>query len=124
MDDGSRTGLASVSWGAGAAPGYVKEQSERIRDLGGTTQQTLPKELGDGFSTYIDYRDKTAAIAAPFFAVAVFSCGSLKPWLNFDLAKRQPGGSAHDDLAELMRGAQKRFGVVHGCSPGPLPGRR
>ncbi len=44
----------------------------------------------------------------------------MKPWLSIGLSRVQDGRDYREDLTALMRVAEKRFGVLHGCEPGPL----
>ena len=44
----------------------------------------------------------------------------MEPWLSLDVSKVQDGRDYQEDLTALMRIAEKRFGVLHECEPGPV----
>jgi hypothetical protein len=74
----------------------------------------LPNELGYGFTVYAPgYVDDR-----PYIVSAAFRCGNQQPSIGIDMATVSRGRDYVADLTELMRIAQKRFGVVHKCTPG------
>jgi hypothetical protein len=82
-----------------------------------TKPTPLPAELGEGFATYAG-NDMLGD--RPYFVISRFSCGKKKPWIGIDLAVVTKGRDAIEDLTDLMRIAQKRYGKLHRCTPGPV----
>ncbi|NBF00211.1 hypothetical protein FE391_43110 [Nonomuraea sp. KC401] len=76
----------------------------------------LPAELGEGFAVHAG-NDMLGG--RPYFVISRFSCGGETLWIGIDLKKVAKGRDAIKDLTELMRVAQRRYGVLHECDPGP-----
>ncbi|TDE30704.1 hypothetical protein E1295_40945 [Nonomuraea mesophila] len=76
----------------------------------------LPEDLGEGFAVYAG-NDMLGG--RPYYVISRFSCGDTDPWIRIDLKKVAEGRDAIKDLTELMRVAQRRYGVLHKCDPGP-----
>jgi hypothetical protein len=79
--------------------------------------QPLPTELGTGYSAY---SPRTAKL--PYAAEALFRCGAHEPWIFLALRSIAPGRNATEDLIGLMRIAERRFGVLHHCTPAAASG--
>ena len=75
----------------------------------------LPAELGDGMAVYL-----TSGLLAtqPYRASAKFRCGSTDRMIDIYLSQISKGRDAIKDLINLMRIAQKRYGVLYNCTPG------
>lgn len=112
--DGSQSGPMGLDWENSNGRVQVDSQAKKHP---GYKQTLLPTDLGYGFVVYfpkyVDYR--------PYSVISTFQCGSLQPWLGIDLILVSPGRDYVRDLTDLMRIAQKRFGVLHKCTPGPVP---
>ncbi|MFC5829413.1 hypothetical protein [Nonomuraea insulae] len=82
-----------------------------------TDQIPLPSEIGDGFAAHAD---NDMLSGRPYYVISRFTCGKKKPWIRIDLETVVKGRDAIKDLTDLMRIAQKRYGHLHNCSPGPV----
>jgi hypothetical protein len=101
-----------VSWARNGIE-IVQRQEERYRRFGLTS---LHRELGTGFS--VNAPDPMGG--RPYYVIATFRCGDISPWLSIDLARVAYGRNATQDLSDLMRIAESRFGELHGCMAKPL----
>ncbi|WP_344458422.1 hypothetical protein [Actinocorallia aurantiaca] len=79
----------------------------------------LEESLGYGFTVYAPSHPGDR----PYYAISTFRCGQHEPWLRIDISKVQDGRDYQEDLTALMRIAEKRFGVLHECEPGPVKDR-
>jgi hypothetical protein len=135
---GSPAGLRELTNNAGDWFGGCTLQDHSVRDVLGLAWQnrngtktvskksaeyknfrpvSLPLELGNGFFIdnpvpYDDFR--------PFYAISEFGCGRANPWIRIDLLEVAAGRDYGRDLTELIRAAERRFGALHGCTPGEL----
>ncbi|MBO2450500.1 hypothetical protein J4573_25585 [Actinomadura barringtoniae] len=75
----------------------------------------IPKELGRGLA---GVAQTAGGNPRPNFVVALFKCGKRKTLISIDFAPVVRGRDAVQDMVEFMRIAERRFGVVHGCTPG------
>lgn len=78
------------------------------------TTHPLPAELGKGLAVVIP---TAGGVARPNYVIAVFTCGKKKPWMSIDFAPVVRGRDAVQDMVAFMRIAERRFGVLHGCTP-------
>ena len=76
---------------------------------------TLPTELGDGWAAYLP---NSPFARQPYRVVAKFPCDGREHLLTLYLAQVAKGRDAIADLTDLMRIAQKRYGVLYNCTPG------
>ena len=76
----------------------------------------LASNLGRGFT--VNAPDPMGG--RPFYVIAAFRCGRITPWLSIDLSHVAAGRNATQDLSDLMRIAETRFGALHQCTPKPL----
>ncbi|MDR8410382.1 hypothetical protein MTP10_16760 [Nonomuraea sp. 3-1Str] len=75
----------------------------------------LPAELGDGMAAYLP--DPPVG-DPPYQVSAKFRCGGEDRLIDILLPQVAKGRDAIKDMTELMRIAQKRYGVLHHCTPG------
>lgn len=76
----------------------------------------LPAELGDGLAAYLP---NTPFADQPYRVSAKFPCGDQDRMIDIYLARVAKGRDAIKDLIALMRIAQKRYGELYDCTPGP-----
>lgn len=110
--NGRPTSPLGLNWSTGNGAKTV-HRMKNLYDLRfGPTK--LPAVLGRGFTV------KTTAAEGerPYYVIATFQCGSIRPWLSIDILQISPGRDATKDLVDLMRLAQQRFGKLHRCVPG------
>ncbi|MFI6790421.1 hypothetical protein ACIBG4_24150 [Nonomuraea sp. NPDC050383] len=75
----------------------------------------LPADLGDGLAAYVP---AFPFEAQPYRVSAKFPCGGIDRIIDIYLARVAKGRDAIKDLTDLMRIAQKRYGVLYHCTPG------
>ncbi|MGW0806714.1 hypothetical protein [Nonomuraea sp. NPDC002799] len=75
----------------------------------------VPTDLGDGLAAYLP--DSPFA-NQPYRIVAKFSCDGREQLITIYLTQVTEGRDAIEDMIELMRIAQKRYGEVYDCTPG------
>jgi hypothetical protein len=56
----------------------------------------------------------------PYYAIATFKCDQVQPWLRIDLRQVSAGRDFVQDMTALIRIAEHRFGILHGCRSGSL----
>ena len=105
-----------VNWSLREGLEVVNRQSAKFH---GHELGRLPDGLGHGFLV----NAPSYAGDRPYYVIAHFRCGEMEPWLSLDISKVQDGRDYQEDLTALMRIAEKRFGVLHECEPGPVKDR-
>lgn len=104
--------LMGVSWAENGLE--VIQRQEKF--YGEFNPLPLASNLGRGFT--VNAPDPMGG--RPFYVIAAFRCGRITPWLSIDLSHVAAGRNATQDLSDLMRIAETRFGALHQCTPKPL----
>ncbi|MBB6344503.1 hypothetical protein ACWGH8_15645 [Nonomuraea muscovyensis] len=76
----------------------------------------LPTELGEGMAAHLS--DPPSG-DQPYQVSAKFQCGGKERLIDIFLPQVAMGRDAIKDLIALMRIAQKRYGELYDCTPGP-----
>ncbi|GGQ00642.1 hypothetical protein [Streptosporangium pseudovulgare] len=112
-------GLLEVVWireTAGSSPEYLDDlMDDRRKVFTRHGAMKLSSDLGEGYAVYFPegpFSDR------PYQVTARFSCGGKDRIIDLALAKVSKGRDGIKDMVELMRIAQKRYGLLHGCTPG------
>ncbi|MGP3910266.1 hypothetical protein [Nonomuraea sp. 10N515B] len=92
---------------------FLMEDRRRLYSRHGGV--TLPAQLGDGLAAYLP---NTPIAEQPYRVSAKFRCGSKDRMIDIYLAQVAKGRDAIQDMTELMRIAQKRYGDLYDCTPG------
>ncbi|TDC81584.1 hypothetical protein [Actinomadura sp. 7K507] len=102
---------------------YLKgEKSLRIhqKKWANKSHGRIPSGLGRGFAAY-ERSDRLDVLPNEVFAL--FRCGGKRPWISIEfLSVSREGDVKRDrrqDMFDLMRIAQKRFGEIRECTPRP-----
>ena len=111
--DSGPAGPLGLRWSRSGGREVVDRQRKKYVEYG---PERLPRELGNGFLVHAP----SHADDRPYYVVSTFRCGRHDPWLRIDVGEIQEERSYREDLVALMRIAEERFGVLHGCEPGPL----
>jgi hypothetical protein len=74
----------------------------------------LPAELGNGFGSLPRAIPQNAQ---PYYVISSFTCGTANPRITLEISSITPGRNAANDLIEMMRVAQKRYGRLFSCAP-------
>ena len=74
----------------------------------------LPAELGNGFGSLPRPIPQNTQ---PYYVISSFTCGGANPRITLEISAITPGRNATDDLIEMMRVAQKRYGRLFSCAP-------
>lgn len=106
------TAPLGVSWAENGTE-VIQRQEQQYNQFAPTP---VPSALGRGFS--VNAPDPMAG--RPYYVIAAFRCGHISPWIRIDLSQVVSGRNATQDLADLMRIAESRFGELHHCTPKPL----
>jgi hypothetical protein len=112
VKDDERYGPLGVTWDLEHGRELI---AASLRQVAADHPQRLPAQFGTG---YVSYSPGTSRL--PYEAGSLFRCGSREPWIYLALRRVSPGRNATNDLTDLMRIAQRRFGKIHGCTPGPV----
>jgi hypothetical protein len=88
----------------------------KAKDYGQYRVNWLPRSLGHGF--VVETEDLTSD--RPYYAIATFKCDQVRPWLRIDLRQVSAGRDFVQDMTALIRIAEHRFGILHGCRSGSL----
>jgi len=75
----------------------------------------LPANLGEGMAAYLP---DGISEEQPYRVSARFRCGGKDRMIDIYLSQVVKGRDAIKDLIDLMRIAQKRYGVLYNCTPG------
>ncbi|MFG1686102.1 hypothetical protein ACGFNP_38480 [Nonomuraea sp. NPDC049269] len=75
----------------------------------------LPTDLGDGMTAYLT---NSPLADQPYRTSAKFLCGGKARMIDIFLAKVAKGRDAIQDMTDLMRIAQNRYGHLYNCTPG------
>jgi hypothetical protein len=110
--DSEKYGPLVVEWNT---TGGSNEIASRMKDVAAERPARLPPQLGTGFVA-----SASTAYELPLLAAATFGCGSPDAWIDIFLRRTAPGRDVVADLTGLMRVAQRRFGVIHRCTPRPV----
>jgi hypothetical protein len=110
VKDGARYGPLAVQWDV---EGGRNEIADWMKDVASDHPARLPAELGSGFTVV----SRTAA-RLPYFTASAFACGPHDAWIEIFVRAISPGRNPTQDLIDLMRIAQRRFGRLHRCVPG------
>lgn len=109
-----------VRWmqeGAGVPRGqldFVLDDRRKVYSRHGGV--TLPADLGDGLAAHLP---NSPFATQPYRVVAKFRCNDKEQLMTIYLARVAKGRDAIKDLIALMRIAQKRYGELYDCTPGP-----
>jgi len=112
--DKERYGPLIVQWDV---TGGRAEIAEWMKDVASEHPAALPAQLGTGFIGYSLRESKL-----PYFTASTFGCGTRDPWIEIFVRGFSQGRDTTKDLTDLMRFAQRRFGALHHCTPGPHVG--
>lgn len=74
----------------------------------------LPPDLGDGLAVHLT---NSPLAGQPYRVSAKFRCGGRDRMIDIYLAQVAEGRDGINDLIELMRIAQKRYGQIYNCTP-------
>lgn len=108
---GQKEASLGIQWAYTDGERVIRRQQEQFSD---SVIHPLPPGLGRGFAS------TSAARPRVNYVIALFRCGEKRPWLRIDFAPVVRGRDAVRDMTDLMRIAERRFGVLHKCRPGPL----
>lgn len=112
--DEERYGALGVQWDVS---GGRAEIAQWTKDVASEHPAALPAQLGTGFTVYTLSESKL-----PYFTASTFGCGTRDPWIEIFVRGFSQGRDTTKDLTDLMRFAQRRFGALHHCTPGPHVG--
>jgi hypothetical protein len=110
--DKERYGPLVVQWNK---TGGRDEIARWMKDVASDQPSRLPPQLGTGFNVY-----SQSVSRLPYFTASTFECGAHDAWIEIFLRRISSGRNPTKDLTDLMRIAQRRFGKIHGCTPGPV----
>lgn len=102
-----------IEWSFQEGAKILQRQQQAFPDR---PRRTLPTELGKGFAVVLARPHESRR---PNYVIALFGCGKKQPWLRIDFAPVSIGRDALQDMADIMRIAQRRFGELHNCMPRP-----
>jgi hypothetical protein len=106
--------VLALGWGSRSAAQHVDKQAKSYAHAQLKTVK-LPSALGMGFTV----EDGRYEELPPYNVIAMFRCGLSQPWLSIGVRQISAGRDWRRDLVDLMRIAERRFGVLHGCTPKP-----
>ncbi|MGV9595105.1 hypothetical protein ACWDR1_00405 [Streptosporangium sandarakinum] len=112
-------GLLEVVWiqeTSGSSREYLDDlMDDRRKVFTRHGAMKLSSDLGEGYAVYFPegpFSDR------PYQVTARFPCGGKGRIVDLALAKVAKGRDGIKDMVELMRIAQKRYGLLHRCTPG------
>ncbi|MGH3380068.1 MAG: hypothetical protein ACRDP6_35590, partial [Actinoallomurus sp.] len=105
VKDKETYGLLGVQWDV---TGGRAEIAEWTKDLASDHPTALPAQLGTGFIVYSLKESKL-----PYFTASTFGCGTREPFIEIFVRGFSQGRNTTEDLTDLMRFAQRRFGALH-----------
>lgn len=108
---GQNEASLGIQWAYTDGDRVVRRQQKQYAD---NVLHSLPPDLGRGFAS------TSAARPRINYVIALFRCREKRPWLRIDFVAVVRGRDAVRDMTDLMRIAERRFGVLHKCRPGPL----
>jgi hypothetical protein len=109
VKDEQRYGPLAVQWDV---TGGRNEIGQWAKNVAADHPARLPATLGSGFTVY-----SPSTSRLPYFTAAAFACGSRDAWIEIFIRGVSSGRDAAADLVGLMRVAQRRFEVLHHCTP-------
>jgi hypothetical protein len=101
----------AIEWAWGNGRKHLRQLQESFSD---DPHRDLPKELGEGIAVIWAKPDESRK---PNSVFAIFQCDDRRLWMSIYFAAVVRGRDALQDMVDLMRIAQRRFGVVHHCTP-------